>query len=95
MPETLFEKLWRSHVVRTFGDRALIHIDRHLVHEGTSRQAFDGLRARQRGVKNVDLTFGVIDHDPSTLPGRTAQTYESASAPCRRTAASSASGCST
>jgi 3-isopropylmalate/(R)-2-methylmalate dehydratase large subunit len=76
MPETLFEKLWRSHVVRTFGDRALIHIDRHLVHEGTSRQAFDGLRARQRGVKNVDLTFGVIDHDPSTLPGRTAQTYE-------------------
>jgi len=75
MPETLFEKLWRSHVVRTFGDRALIHIDRHLVHEGTSRQAFDGLRARKRAVKNVDLTFGVIDHDPSTLPGRTAQTY--------------------
>ena len=75
MPETLFEKLWRSHVVRTFGERALIHVDRHLVHEGTSRQAFDGLRARKRGVKNVDLTFGVIDHDPSTLPGRTAQTY--------------------
>src|SRR5262249_37943498 len=49
---------------------------RHLVHEGTSRQAFDGLRARKRGVKNIDLTFGVIDHDPSTLPGRTAQTYE-------------------
>ena len=76
MPETLFEKLWRSHVVRGFGDRALIHVDRHLVHEGTSRNAFDGLRVRKRGVKNVDLTFGVIDHDPSTLPGRTAQTYE-------------------
>lgn len=76
MSETLFEKLWRSHVVRTFGDRALIHIDRHLVHEGTSRNAFDGLRARGRRVKNLELTFGVIDHDPSTLPGRTAQTYE-------------------
>lgn len=76
MPETLFERLWRSHAVRTFGDRTLIHIDRHLVHEGTSRQAFDGLRARKRGVKNVDLTFGVIDHDPSTLPGRTALSYE-------------------
>jgi 3-isopropylmalate/(R)-2-methylmalate dehydratase large subunit len=76
MPETLFEKLWHSHVVREFGDRALVHVDRHLVHEGTSRNAFDGLRARKRGVKNVDLTFGVIDHDPSTLPGRTAQTYE-------------------
>ena len=76
MPETLFEKLWHSHVVREFGDRALIHIDRHLVHEGTSRNAFDGLRARKRAIKNVDLTFGVVDHDPSTLPGRTAQTYE-------------------
>ena len=75
MPETLFEKLWGAHVVRAFGDRALIHIDRHLVHEGTSRNAFDGLRQRGRGVKNLALTFGVIDHDPSTLPGRTAQTY--------------------
>lgn len=73
---TLFEKIWQSHAVRSFGDRALIHIDRHFVHEGTSRNAFDGLRKRGRGVKNLELTFGVIDHDPSTLPGRTAQTYE-------------------
>jgi 3-isopropylmalate/(R)-2-methylmalate dehydratase large subunit len=76
MPETLFEKLWRSHVVREFGDRALIYIDRHFVHEGTSRNAFDGLRARKRPVKNTKLTYGVIDHDPSTLPGRNSQTYE-------------------
>lgn len=73
---TMFEKIWRTHVVRSFGERALIHIDRHFAHEGTSRNAFDGLRQRGRGVKNLELTFGVIDHDPSTLPGRTAQTYE-------------------
>jgi 3-isopropylmalate/(R)-2-methylmalate dehydratase large subunit len=72
---TLFENVWRSHVVRSFGERALIHIDRHFAHEGTSRNAFDGLRQRKRGVKNLELTFGVIDHDPSTMPGRTAQTY--------------------
>jgi 3-isopropylmalate/(R)-2-methylmalate dehydratase large subunit len=76
MPDTLFEKIWQSHVVRSFGDRALIHIDRHMIHEGTSRNAFDGLRQRNRRVKNLDLTFAVIDHDPSTLPGRNAQTYE-------------------
>ena len=73
---TLFENIWQSHMVRPFGERALIHIDRHFVHEGTSRNAFDGLRHRRRGVKNLELTFGVIDHDLSTLPGRTAQTYE-------------------
>jgi hypothetical protein len=63
---TLFENIWRSHMVRSFGERALIHIDRHFVHEGTSRNAFDGLRNRKRGVKNLELTFGVIDHAPST-----------------------------
>ena len=73
---TLFEKIWQSHVVRSFGERSLIHIDRHLAHEGTSRNAFDGLRNRQRGIRNLELTFGVIDHDPSTLPGRNATTYE-------------------
>lgn len=73
---TLFEKIWRSHAVRAVGDRWLIHVDRHLVHEGTSRNAFDGLRKRGRGVRNLELTFGVIDHDPSTLPGRNALTYE-------------------
>ena len=72
---TLFENIWRTHVVRSFGERALIHIDRHFVHEGTSRNAFDGLRQRGRQLKNSELTFGVIDHDPSTLPGRTAETY--------------------
>jgi 3-isopropylmalate/(R)-2-methylmalate dehydratase large subunit len=73
---TLFEKIWQAHAVCPLGERWLIHIDRHFVHEGTSRNAFDGLRRRRRGVKNLELTFGVIDHDPSTLPGRTATTYE-------------------
>jgi 3-isopropylmalate/(R)-2-methylmalate dehydratase large subunit len=73
---TSFEKIWDAHVVSALGgDRCLIHIDRHLVHEGTSRNAFDGLRARGRRPKSLGLTVGVVDHDPSTLPGRTVDTY--------------------
>jgi 3-isopropylmalate/(R)-2-methylmalate dehydratase large subunit len=75
-PRTSFEKIWDSHLVADLGDgRGLIHIDRHLIHEGTSRNAFDGLRARGRRVKSLALTVGVVDHDPSTLPGRTEDTY--------------------
>ena len=94
---TLFEKIWHSHVVRSFGERWLIHIDRHFVHEGTSRNAFDGLRQRGQGVRNLELTFGVIDHDPSTLPvarRRLTRRRANASAQCRRTVASSGSICS-
>ncbi len=73
---TSFEKIWDAHVIADLGDgRSLIHVDRHLVHEGTSRNAFDGLRARGRGVKSPALTQGVVDHDPSTRPGRTVDTY--------------------
>ena len=75
-PKTLFEKIWESHVVRQFpGDRALIHIDRHLLHEATSRDAFDGLRRRGLQPKGRGSTFAVVDHDPSTMPGRTWETY--------------------
>ena len=49
---------------------ALIHIDRHLVHEGTSRNAFDALRAAQRRICGISsLTFAVIDHDPFDAAG--------------------------
>jgi 3-isopropylmalate/(R)-2-methylmalate dehydratase large subunit len=72
---TLFEKIWQSHVIRDIGDRTLIQIDRHILHEATSRNAFDGLRQRQRSVKSLGSTFAVIDHDPSTLPGRTWETF--------------------
>jgi 3-isopropylmalate/(R)-2-methylmalate dehydratase large subunit len=75
-PRTSFEKIWDLHAIADLGDgRALIHIDRHLVHEGTSRNAFDGLRARGFAPRSRALTLGVVDHDPSTLPGRTVDTY--------------------
>ena len=70
-PQTLFEKIWRDHVVADLGDgRALLHIDRHLVHDLTSPQAFDGLRRAGRAVRNPELTFATQDHLVATQPGR-------------------------
>ena len=64
---TLYEKIWRSHVVHEEpGQPSLIYIDRHLVHEGTSPQAFAGLKAAGRTVRQPDLTFAVMDHSVST-----------------------------
>ena len=78
-PRSLFEKIWDSHVVKELSaDRSLIHIDRHLLHEATSRDAFDGLKQRGRAPKGLGSTFAVVDHDPSTMPGRTWETYEPA-----------------
>jgi 3-isopropylmalate/(R)-2-methylmalate dehydratase large subunit len=66
MPETLFEKVWNRHeVLRTEGD-TLLYIDRHLVHEVTSPQAFDGLRLAGRKVRRPDLTFATLDHNVPT-----------------------------
>jgi 3-isopropylmalate/(R)-2-methylmalate dehydratase large subunit len=66
-PKTLYEKIWDSHVVHeTAGQPALIYIDRHLIHEGTSPQAFAGLRAEKRKVRRPDLTFAVMDHSVPT-----------------------------
>src|SRR3954468_5557482 len=63
-PQTLFEKIWGAHVVReAAGEPALLYIDLHLVHEVTSPQAFDGLRAAGRGVGRAGLTFGTADHN--------------------------------
>ena len=67
MPRTLFEKIWDAHVVRsTEGEPDLLYIDRHLVHEVTSPQAFDGLRAAGREVRRPDLTTATIDHNLPT-----------------------------
>ena len=64
---TLFDKVWDAHVVRTFDDgRTLLYIDRHLVHEVTSPQAFEGLRLTGRAVRRPDLTFATIDHNVPT-----------------------------
>ncbi len=60
---TLLDKIWESHVVdREEGQPDLLYIDRHLVHELTSPQAFAALRAAGRRVRRPDLTFGVVDH---------------------------------
>jgi 3-isopropylmalate/(R)-2-methylmalate dehydratase large subunit len=66
-PKTLYEKIWDNHVVHeNAGQPALIYIDRHLIHEGTSPQAFAGLRAERRKVRRPDLTFAVMDHSVPT-----------------------------
>lgn len=66
-PRTLYEKIWDAHVVARQGDgTCLIYIDRHLVHEVTSPQAFAGLRAAGRGVRRPDLTLAVADHNIPT-----------------------------
>jgi len=66
-PRTLFEKIWQQHVVHDEpGQPSLIYIDRHLIHEGTSPQAFSGLRAAGRKVRRPELTFAVMDHSVST-----------------------------
>jgi 3-isopropylmalate/(R)-2-methylmalate dehydratase large subunit len=68
-PKTLYEKIWDSHVVHEShdGKPALIYIDRHLIHEGTSPQAFAGLKAEGRKVRRPDLTFAVMDHSVPTV----------------------------
>ena len=67
-PRTLYEKIWDSHVVyEEPGKPALIYIDRHLIHEGTSPQAFAGLRSAGRKVRRPDLTFAVEDHSVPTI----------------------------
>jgi len=67
-PKTLYEKIWDNHVVHEEpGKPALIYIDRHLVHEGTSPQAFAGLKAEGRKVRRPDLTFAVMDHSVPTV----------------------------
>ena len=68
-PRTLFEKIWDSHVVHRQDDgTCVIYIDRHLVHEVTSPQAFEGLRMANRPVRRPDATIAVADHNTSTLP---------------------------
>ncbi|MEQ8193220.1 MAG: aconitase family protein, partial [Rhodospirillales bacterium] len=66
-PKTLFDKIWENHVVDRQDDgTCLIYIDRHLVHEVTSPQAFEGLRNTNRKVRRTDLTLAVADHNVPT-----------------------------
>ena len=71
MAKTLFEKIWDAHVVRELPDGAsLIYIDRHLVHEVTSPQAFEGLRLAGRSVRRPELCFATMDHNVPTTEDR-------------------------
>jgi 3-isopropylmalate/(R)-2-methylmalate dehydratase large subunit len=65
---TMYEKIWDAHVVTEPPKQpALLYIDRHLIHEGTSPQAFAGLKATGRKVRRPDLTFAVMDHSVPTI----------------------------
>ena len=68
-PKTLFDKIWGDHVIsQTNKNQYLLYIDRHLVHEVTSPQAFEGLKLNKRKVRKPELTLGVADHNvPTTL----------------------------
>ncbi|HIG08620.1 MAG TPA: 3-isopropylmalate dehydratase large subunit [Alphaproteobacteria bacterium] len=67
MKKTLFDKIWEQHVVDERQDgSSLIYIDRHLVHEVTSPQAFEGLRISNRVLRRPDLTLAVADHNVPT-----------------------------
>ncbi|WP_421288326.1 3-isopropylmalate dehydratase large subunit [Aeromonas veronii] len=67
MAKTLYQKVFDAHVVREVeGETPLIYIDRHLVHEVTSPQAFDGLSAMNRQLRRPDLTWATMDHNVST-----------------------------
>src|SRR5215475_13951201 len=75
-PQTLFDKLWSGHVIRELSDgRTLLRIDRHLIHDGSSRQAFDGMRRLHRKFKSLEQNLAVVDHIVSTLPGRTGESH--------------------
>ena len=75
-PETLYDKIWDAHVAHEAEDgTCLLYIDRHLVHEVTSPQAFEGLRMTGRGVRAPDKTIAVPDHNvPTTLDRANAET---------------------
>lgn len=67
MGKTLFDKIWDRHVVKALpGGEVLLYIDRHLVHEVTSPQAFEGLRLQNRKVRHPELTFATTDHNVPT-----------------------------
>jgi 3-isopropylmalate/(R)-2-methylmalate dehydratase large subunit len=70
-PRTLFDKIWDSHVVEQLPDgTCILYIDRHLVHEVTSPQAFEGLRMSGRRVRRPDCTIAVADHNIPTKGSR-------------------------
>lgn len=81
MARTLFDKIWDAHVVERLEDgTCVLYIDRHLVHEVTSPQAFEGLRVAGRKVRRVENTIAVADHNVPTSADRLTATNEPESA---------------
>ena len=71
MGKTLFEKIWGKHVVKKLPDgSSLLYIDRHLVHEVTSPQAFEGMRLAGRTIRSPQLAFATMDHNVPTTEDR-------------------------
>ena len=67
MPQTLYDKIWNEHLVHQQDDgTSLLYVDRHLIHEVTSPQAFEGLRIFKRKVRQPNLTLAVADHNVPT-----------------------------
>lgn len=67
MPKTMYDKIWESHLVHeSTGETSVIYVDRHLIHEVTSPQAFEALRLTHRKVRAPQKTFATMDHNVST-----------------------------
>ena len=66
MAQTMFEKIWNSHVIIEHDGNTILYIDRHLVHEVTSPQAFEGLRMAGRSIRCTGATYAVPDHNVPT-----------------------------
>lgn len=77
MPRTLFDRIWDSHVVADLGDGwALLHIDRHLLHDLSGTGGLQEVEARGLTVRRPDLCFATADHAVSSAPGRTGTSYD-------------------
>src|SRR3981081_4270731 len=76
MALTLFDKVWNAHVVRDLGDGwALLHIDRHLLHDLSGAPALNELAKRRLAFRNPELAFATPDHVVASTPGRTGHTF--------------------
>merc|ERR1712063_144165 len=72
----MYDKIWKDHVVHSSDGTCLIYIDRHLVHEVTSPQAFEGLRLCGRRVRRPDCTLATVDHNIPTASRKNLTTTE-------------------
>jgi 3-isopropylmalate/(R)-2-methylmalate dehydratase large subunit len=76
MPQTMFDKIWQAHIIRDLGEGwALLHIDRHLLHDLSGSSALRSLKQRGLKVRNPELVFATPDHAVSSAPGRTGTTF--------------------